>query len=309
MRILLSRLGAAAAASLALTLAGCAGTSGAAAPMTAPASTATPTPASATGPTCHPAEILPFECGTYRSVWGAKPVVGDAGGPAKDPLTFSVDAARSGLVVHAVGAHCFTATQPVRLEGKRLVPIGRGTYGRGGCAGEGANTKDWAYAFLRGPHRIDASTGGLAFDLGAAMVTFDHEGVAPLGSTPVARNDRACVPAHVRPFSCGTYRSVSGSGTLTFLAAHPYRLSFEHINGGLTAELMGRCNALGAAVEPDGDELVVVGVGSTLMGCTGAPGAEDAAFFRILTGALRFQVSGSRLTVTKGASSAVFRRG
>jgi hypothetical protein len=253
--------------------------------------------------------VLPFECGTYRSVWGAATVNGDAGGPATDPLMLSISRAGSGLVLRAVGAHCFAATVAFRLEGKRIVRTAPATYGQGGCLGPGPNTKDWAYAFLRGPLELDGGTGGIAFTMRHAMVTFDYEGVTPLGSRRIARNDRSCVPAHVRPFSCGTYGAVRGTGTLAFLAAHPYRLSFQHMNGELTAELMGQCNALAASVEPDGGALTVAGIASTLEGCTGPPGARDDAFVRFLTGTLRFQVDGDRVTFTKGASSAVFQLG
>jgi hypothetical protein len=291
---------------MAVTLGGCAGTAGSSAPTAAPRP---PSAAAAIGATCHPAEILPFECGTYRSVWGAKSITGDAGGPAKDPLTLSVSHGGSGLVLHAVSAHCLTATVPFRHETTRLVPTGPATYGQGGCFGSGPNTRDWAYAFLRGPLVLDAGAGGLAFNERHAMVTFEYEGVTAPGSRPIVRTDRGCVPAHVVPFSCGTYRSVRGTGELAFLAAHPYRLSFEHINGELTAELMGQCNALSAPVEPDGGELVVVSVGSTLEACMGPPGARDTAFVNVLTGTVRFHVDGSEVTFTKGASSAVFRLG
>lgn len=90
-----------------------------------PAGVSSPPPPVATpaaGLACHPADVAPFECGTYRSNYGAKTITGDAGGPAKDALTISFSGSGGTLVLRAVSPHCFDATIPVKTEPSRPAP-------------------------------------------------------------------------------------------------------------------------------------------------------------------------------------------
>lgn len=262
---------------------------------------------------CAPQKVLPFECGTYRSVYGAPSVTGDTGGPAKDPLSMSFTTAQGGLLLTVRSASCFAAVVPVRYDGKRLIRTGTLLVGEAsGCTGPGTNdARHWADAFLRGPLEVDASVGGIAFDSSSAMVTFQYEGAAGIGEAQLPRTDRTCVPAHVQPFTCAVSRSTKGTGTLAFLAAAPYTLRFEHSNGELTAVLAGKCNTMSVVVEPEpGPAGLVVAIpgASTAMGCFGVAGAHDAAVSAFFRGELTLSTTGSGITFTKGGTSATFTR-
>lgn len=187
--------------------------------------------------------------------------------------------------------------------------MGRATYGEDGCRGPGANTGDWAYRFLNGPLELSPGGGDLAFNLGKAMVTFEYLGVTPLGQIPLPRNDARCVAAHVGPFSCGQYRSVSGTGTLTFLTHHSYRLQFDHLNGELTSSLYGDCNSVSASLQPDGNTVYAIAGASSAMGCSHDREARDQAMGKFFSGTLKYRTNGTTLTFTTPTATAIFVRG
>uniref|UniRef100_UPI0035CA1AF8 hypothetical protein n=1 Tax=uncultured Amnibacterium sp. TaxID=1631851 RepID=UPI0035CA1AF8 len=259
---------------------------------------------------CSPAAVAPFECGTYRSVYGAPAVTGDTGGPAKDPLSISFSTIHGVLYLTARSESCFAAGVPVRYDGNRLTLAGRLLVGQAaGCTGAGTNdAKHWANAFLRGPMRIDASGGGLAFDTDTAMVTFRYQGAAGIGEQQLPRNDATCVAAHVQPFSCATYRSTGGTGTLSFLAAHPYTLRFQHINGELTAELGGDCNSLSVILQPDTHTVFAIPAGSTLVGCVKERGDRDNAIAAFFRGDMTVSTTADTIVFSLNGSSATFSR-
>lgn len=260
---------------------------------------------------CVPSDVLPFECGTYRSVYGAASVSGDTGGPAKDPLSISFTSAHGVLYLSARSGSCFAAVVPVRYDGKRLVRIGQLLVGQAaGCTGAGTNdAKHWANAFLNGPLAVDAGGGGLAFDVGTAMVTFEYQGSAAIGERQLPRTDTTCVTAHVRPFTCAGRRSIGGTGTLAFLRASPYSLRFQHINGELTASLGGGCNGMSVVLQQEpGPAGIIVAIpsGTTTAACGGPSGAHDAAISAFFRGELTATVSGDTVVFTRGSSSATF---
>lgn len=260
---------------------------------------------------CVPSEVLPFECGTYRSVYGAASVSGDTGGPAKDPLSISFASAHGVLYLSARSASCFAAVVPVRYDGKRLVRIGQLLVGQAaGCTGAGTNdAKHWANAFLNGPLAIAGGGGGLAFDLDTAMVTFRYQGPAAIGERQLPRNDTTCVTAHVQPFTCTSLRSSGGTGDLAFLRTSRYTLRFQHINGELTASLGGGCNGMSVVLQQDpGPARIIVAIpgGMTTVACGGLRGAHDAAISAFFRGELTATVSGDTVVFTRGSSSATF---
>ena len=257
---------------------------------------------------CHPAELLPFQCGTYRSTYGGKAITGDTGGPAKDPLSISFTRVGGLLTLSARTSSCLAMSVPVRYDGKRLVRLAAVTPEVGViCHGVDFGTLrgNWAYKFLNGPLDVDGADGPY-FGKGDSSVFFSYQGAAPIGEQQLPRNETTCVPAHVAPFSCSPYFSSGGSGSVAFLGTNLFRLSFLHINGQLTAVLGGRCNSLSVVLQPDGNTLVASGGGTTTMLCTGAPGLQDAAVMRFFSGVLTYRIDGSRLTFASGSSSAVF---
>jgi hypothetical protein len=301
---------------LSLALAGCAGSaSGTGGPIAASTASSSPSgsttagvPARASASACRPVLVLPFECGTYRSVFGVKSVTGSTGGPATDRLTLSFLPVKGRLMLEAVGDDCFNAELPVSVRGARLIRTGEIRYGGGACHGPGANTHDWAYAFLNGPLQFDASGGGgLVFDSRTAMVTFEYDGVTPLGQKPIPRNEFTCVAAHIAPFSCGRYTSTSGTGALAFLRHHQYRLGFEHINGELTVTMKGTCNALSSILEVDGASAVALPGASSSMACAGPDGGWDDTLARFFDGVLTYRIDGSELTFSSRTATAVFQ--
>ena len=274
-------------------------------PRTDAGGTGTPTLGTAS---CHPAAVLPFQCGTYRSTYGGAAITGDSGGPAKDRLSISFTAQEGGLLLSARTGGCFAEQVLVRYDGTRLVRIGPPVYGQNGCFGKGADTGTWAYAFLRGPLQL-TGTDGPYFGSGRSSVFFEYEGAAPIGAAQLPRNDTGCVTAHVQPFPCGNLRSTAGTGALAFLGSSPYTLGFRHLNAQLTAGLSGGCNELSFALEPDGDSIVVAGSSATDMLCLGPRGAHDTALSRFFGGVLTARISGTTITFAKGSSSATFQRG
>lgn len=245
-------------------------------PRTDVGGTSTPT----LGPSdCHPAEVLPFECGTYESTYGGKAITGDLGGPAKDRLRISFTPKDGALLLTASTIDCFAETVMVRYDGTRLIRIGTPEYSENDCNGPGADKKSWAYAFLNGPLELggDVSVDGPDFGSGASSVFFEYLGAAPIGAQQSPRNDDGCVAAHVQPFSCSDAVSAAGSGTVEFLGSNRYKLFFRHGNGQLTAVLDGACNTLSFVFEPDGNTLVAIPAGSTLVGCFGDRAQHDAA--------------------------------
>lgn len=262
---------------------------------------------------CRPAEVLPFQCGTYRSVYGADAITGNTGGPAKDHLSLSFTTQHGVLLLRAQTDSCFAGVLPVRYDGKALVGAGEPLFGEAsGCSGPGTNDKkNWAYAFLTGPLVVSPG-GGLAFNTAKSLVTFDYEGSADIGEPQLPRNDATCITAHVEPFSCGDYRSSGGTGTLAFLGSSPYRLGFHHLNGELTAGLMGDCNSIGVSFQPDsspaGLTIVAIPGGSTAMGCMGDRGTHDEKISDFFDGVLTYRITGDTITFTKGSSSATFTR-
>jgi hypothetical protein len=263
---------------------------------------------------CEPQRVLPFECGTYRSVYGAPSVTGDTGGPAEDPVSISFTSTQGVLLLTAVSRSCFAAVVPVRYDGRRLVRVGELLVGQSSTCTEGPGLRDaahWADAFLRGSLRLDGTGGGLVFDVSTAMVTFEYQGVAGIGEPQLPRNDTRCVAAHVAPFACGTFRATSGTGSLAFLRSDPYRLVFTHVNGELTASFTGGCNAMSVVLEPEhGPAGLVVAIpgATTSMGCPGVEGTHDRAVSDFFDGEVTAAVSRTTVTFTKGSSSATFAR-
>ena len=260
---------------------------------------------------CRPSHALPFQCGTYRSVFGGSAVTGAAGGPAEDALSISFIPQQGVLLMEAVGDRCFGAGIPVRFNGTRLVRAGEALFGEtSGCGSSASPTGDrgWATAFLQGPLRVDVAGSGLVFGSGTSTVAFEYQGTAAIGERQLPRNDRTCVPAHVEPFRCGTFRSSSGTGSLAFLGTDRYRLSFQHVNGELTVSLVGRCNATSASIQFDGPEAVVIPRGVTTMGCPGDRQRHDDEIARFFDGIVGYRAGADSVTFRSGDTAATFMR-
>ena len=259
---------------------------------------------------CHPAAVAPFQCGTYRSEYGAPSITGSTGGPAEDPLTISFSTVRTALLLTARSDDgCFAASIPVVHDGTRLVRAGEALFGVSERCPGGMRTGTWGERFLRGPLAIDGGGDGLAFDVSTAMVTFEYQGAAAMGEPQLPRNDARCIPAHVTPFGCARFRSTSGTGALAFLGEHPFRLSFQHVNGQLTGSLAGGCNGTAVVFQPDDHVIFAAPGGSTLMACSADRSARDRAVSDFFRGELTVAITDRTIVFTSGASSATFTTG